>query len=83
MNGDLMAFAQPCKMTGSPQRIAGSMRRLLRKRYALKGDMFKSVVEIRIERSRNRLDTLELRRQTNVEILAMHAQDLVRKQYLD
>jgi len=56
---------------------------LLRKRYALKGDMFKSVVEIRIERPRNRLDILELRRQTNVEILAMHAQDLVRQQYLN
>ena len=49
-----MAFAQPHKMAGSPQRIAGSIKRLLRKRYALKSDTFKSVVEAQSEQPMDR-----------------------------
>ena len=78
-----MAFANPRKMTASPQRIADSTKRLLRKRYALKCETFKSVVKAGSERFRNRLGPLELRRQTNIEVIATHGHDFVRQQYFD
>ena len=44
-NDDLLALGRSCKMTRNSQLIAESMKRLLRRRYALKGDRFKSVVQ--------------------------------------
>ena len=44
-NDDLLALGRSRKMTRSSQLIAEFMKRLLRRRYALKGDRFKSVVQ--------------------------------------
>ena len=76
-NDDLMALRRPCKMTRSLQRIVESMEPWLRRNYALKCDRFKSLVQACSEQFKNRLYGLELRRQTNIEVIATYVHNLV------